>query len=559
MFLRTDTGTATSHYAMVPKISRQRNQFTISEKHVTTLAFDKLYPINWKFIYPGDTLSVRHQIMARLTTQVSDLFDDLYFDLHAWYVPMRLIQTDWARYQFNAQPGGFQQDNSALTSPKIDLTTLSVPSAGHLQFAPKSTYDYFGYPTNTIQSSNTDIVNNEHINNYLGRAYNFIWNSDYRDENLQDPVTVDLDNGPDNYNDYKTVLPRGKRHDLWTSTLPFLQKGNPVGAPITGTAPVTGIGKVNGNFVVGSQTNIRDSRGTLNTYNPSSNIDGSSGDNAYAVQGTAVSNGYPQIFADMTAGLSYMLINNLRLSVAVQQLLEADARGGTRDVEAINHRWGVQVPDFRIQRPEYLGGQTFSFDGNVVPSTAGYNDGTDDIPQGHLTAFSQSMNSMNITHSFVEHGIFMILLSLRSNLTYQQALWRELSHKTRLDWYQPEFSNIGEQALLGKEIEFTNINVDNNTAFGYQEYGYWLRYGMNRVTSEMRSSYAQSKDYKHMAEDFGGVRPSLNAGFIQSSTPIDRNIIVSSALADPVEINSLLSGSMARTLPMYSVPGMTRI
>lgn len=559
MFLRTDTGSATSHYAMVPKISRQRNQFSISEKHVTTCQFDGLYPINWKFIYPGDTLSIKHQIMARLTTQVSDLFDDLYFDLHAWYVPMRLLQTNWARYQFNAQPGGYHQDNSALTSPKIDLNTLPIITTGQKGFAAKSTYDYFGFPTNTIASTNTDILDNEHINNYLGRCYNLIWNENYRDQNLQDPVTVDLDDGPDNYTDYDNILPRGKRHDLWTSALPFLQKGDPVGAPITGTAPVTGIGKVNGNFSIGSQSNIRESTGQTATYSTSSFIDGTSGDNAYAVKGTAVTGGYPQIFADMTVGLSYMLINSLRLSVAVQQLLEADARGGTRDVESISHRWGVQVPDFRIQRPEYLGGQTFSFDGHVVPSTAGYNDGIDDIPQGHLTAFSQSMNSMNVTHSFVEHGIFMILLSLRSNLTYQQGLWRELSHQTRLDWYQPEFSNIGEQSMLGKEIEFTNIATDNNTAFGYQEYGYWLRYGMNRVSAEMRSSYAQSKDYKHMAEDYGGVRPNLNAAWIQSSTPIDRNITVSSSLADPVEINSLMSGTIARTLPMYSVPGLTRI
>nr|QJB20964.1 MAG: major capsid protein [Microvirus sp.] len=552
MFLRTDTGTATSHYAMVPKISRQRNQFTISDKHVTTLKFDGLYPINWKYIYPGDTLSIKHQIMARLTTQVSDLFDDLYFDLHAWYVPMRLLQTNWARYQFNAQPGGFQQDNSALTSPKIDLNTLPVITPGQKGFAAKSTYDYFGFPTNTIASTNTDILNNEHINNYLGRAYNLIWNENYRDQNLQDPVKVDLDDGPDNYADYDNILPRGKRHDLWTSALPFLQKGDPVGAPVTGTAPV-----VRSSNAAAWTAHLAGSNSTFNNQDLYTTGTGLLTNATSSASASFNPNG--GLYTDMTAGLSYMLINSLRLSVAVQQLLEADARGGTRDVESISHRWGVQVPDFRIQRPEYLGGQTFSFDGHVVPSTAGYNDGTDDIPQGHLTAFSQSMNSMNVTHSFVEHGIFMILLSLRSNLTYQQGLWRELSHKTRLDWYQPEFSNIGEQSMLGKEIEFTNIALDNNSAFGYQEYGYWLRYGMNRVSAEMRSNYAQSKDYKHMAEDYGGVRPNLNAAWIQSSTPIDRNITVSSALADPVEINSLMSGTIARTLPMYSVPGLTRI
>ena len=157
----------TAHYAQVPTISHQRNSFSVAEKHVTTLAFDKLYTLNWKYMYPGDTLNVTSALMARLTTQVSDLFDDLYFDLHAWFVPFRLIQTNWARYQFNAQPGGPSQDNSALTSPKIDLTTLWDAGGGNRQFKAKSNYDYWGLPTAINFAS--AFLNTQHINNYLGR------------------------------------------------------------------------------------------------------------------------------------------------------------------------------------------------------------------------------------------------------------------------------------------------------------------------------------------------------------------------------------------------------
>lgn len=545
MFLKTDTNSMTAHYAQVPTISHQRNSFSVAEKHVTTLAFDKLYTLNWKYMYPGDTLNVTSALMARLTTQVSDLFDDLYFDLHAWFVPFRLIQTNWARYQFNAQPGGPSQDNSALTSPKIDLTTLWDAGGGNRQFKAKSNYDYWGLPTAINFAS--AFLNTQHINNYLGRAYNLIWNLNYRDENLQNPVTVDLGDGPDNYNDYATVLPRGKRHDMITSSLPFLQKGTPVGTPVLGTANI--------------ETN-----GTPPTWNAT----GMSNVQMRSTVGTAavVTAAAPSASSAMSFGnesglrvnfntsLAFFAINDLRYSASVQHLLEADARGGTRDVESIKHRWGVTVPDFRLQRPEYLGGQTFTFDGHVVPQSSATVPGQS--PQAHLAAFSQAMNSMNITHSFVEHGVFMILLSLRSNITYQQGLQRELSHKTRLDWFNPEFSNIGEQALLVKEVAVTDSAGINDAAFGYQEYGYWLRYGFNRVSSEMRSVYPTSRDYKHMAQVFSSLS-GLSGAFIQSFTPIDRNITVASSVADPVEINSILKGNLVRTLPMYSVPGLARL
>ena len=179
-------------------------------------------------------------------------------------------------------------------------------------------------------------------------------------------------------------------------------------------------------------------------------------------------------------------------------------------------------------------------------------------PQAHLTAFSQAMNTFNVTHSFVEHGIFMILVSCRSNLTYQQMLNREFSYQTRYDWYQPEFANVGEIAVKNKERRAIGTDATDNGAYGYQEYAYWMRYDDNMVTAEMRSSYPQSLDYKHMAFDEAGL-PPLNGTNIQSYTPIDRNIVVASGTSDPIQINSLIKGTIARTLPMYSVPGLTRI
>ena len=482
-------------------------------------------------------------MMARLQTQTAPLYDDLYIDAHAWFVPMRLLQTNWSRFQFNTKVTGPSQDNSSLTTPKITTTALTTG------FVAKTLYDYFGFPTET----GTLAADTEHINNYLGRAYNLIWNENYRDQNLQNVATVDVDDGPDDPASY-VLQKRGKRHDKFTSCLTAQQKGTAVYLPLGTSAPVLGIGSLNQSATHTNQA-VYESDSTTSTYSYAKQFVGSTNDNTFFGQMTASTTGYPNIRADLTAAIGATL-NEVRTSYAVQHLLEADSRGGTRDVESIQHRWGVTVPDFRLQRPEFLGGATYSFDGHIVPQTSATSGSS---YQAGLTQFSQAMGSIRVNHSFVEHGVFMILISARSNITYQEGLLKELSYRTRYDFYQPEFANLGEVAVKNKEIYMQGAaNASDNTTFGYQEYGYELRYSENRVTGEMRSNYATSLDSRHLADDYSSL-PTLGEAWIASNTAISRNIAVSATTADPIQINSMAMGKIARTLPMYSIPGLMRL
>lgn len=532
--LKTDSG-SNAHFARVPYISKSRNTFAIAEKHITTTQFDKLYPVYHKFIQPGDTLNIIHAHLARLATQKFTLFDDIYLDFQAWFVPHRLTQTNWSRFQFNDQPDNPGQNNAVLTTPFIDLS-VGLGSG----FASKSLYDYFDIPTLVTPSATEN-----HINAYMFRAYNLIWNNNYRDENLQNARAVLLgETIGDPVTNY-IIMPRGKRHDMFTSGLGSQQKGPAAAMGFIGNVPVQRTSAAAGPLTMyATGSNTPSGASVPLQLNGGGNIIGNDG-----IVRTFDPNG--SLYINSSA-LSFT-VNAFRSSVAVQHLLESDARGGTRDVEAIQHRYGVTVPDFRLSKPEYLGGATFNLDGHVVPQTSE----TGTTPQANLAQFSQSLNSWKINHSFQEHGCFMILASARGNITYQQGLAKEYQYKTRYDFPQPEFFNIGEVAVKNSEIFFAGTANDNNT-FVFQEYGYELRYGKNRVSAEMRSNFPTSKDGYHLADEYL-TAPTYTDAWIQSNTPIERNIVVSPALADPLEWSFFTKGSITRVLPMYSVPGLTRL
>ena len=367
----------------------------------------------------------------------------------------------------------------------------------------------------------------------------------FRDQNLQNSVVVDKDDGPDTYTDY-VLLKRGKRHDYFTSCLPWLQKGTAEDLPLGTSAPIDYVASAASPIYTRLVSNDALS-GTVTNY------ESDSSSRLVAADGTT------QMFFDPNGTLEADLssataatIGQLYESFAIQDLLQTDARGGTRYVELINAHFGVTSPDFRLQRPEYLGGASKPF--MVSPLVQTSETSTTELGTLSATA-TATIDGVGFIKSFVEHGHILGLVSVRADLTYQQGLHRMFSRDTRYDFYFPALANLGEQEVLNKEIYVQGAagGTDDAGVFGYQERWSELRYGRSMVSGRMRSADASSLDVWHLSEEFSSL-PSLNSAFITQNTPIDRVTAVTSEPHFKCDIYG--AGNWVRPMPLYSVPGL---
>jgi len=532
-----------SHFAAVPSAEIPRSKFDRSHAYKTAFDAGLLIPVFVDEVVPGDTFDLNSTSFARLATPLKPIMDNLYLDLHFFFVPTRLTWSHW------------QEFCGERLDPDDDPTTFSIPQASLElnSITPTSLANYFGIP---------------YVNGYTGapnisalpfRAYYLIWNEWYRDQNLQDRIPVSLGNGPDSLNS-AVPLRRGKRHDYFTSCLPWPQKGDPVviplggSAPLTGRAPISGIGAITGT-TAGGGVSLQQ---TATPQAPSANTGYTGSDGiAYFSQSSGV-NSRPEIWAELddarstaAADLSSataVTINDLRTAFQIQRLLERDARGGTRYIELVLSHFGVRSDDARLQRPEFLGGGSSRISIAPVASTAV----TTSVPQANLAAVGTSVNRAGFTKSFTEHGFIIGLASARADLTYQQGLERFWSRLTRYDFYWPALAHLGEQAVLNKEIFISGGSSDEDV-FGYQERYAEYRYKPSRITGLFNSNFASSLDVWHLSQDFSSA-PALNDSFIQDNPPIDRVIAVPSEphfLAD-----FWFDLKCSRPMPVYSVPGL---
>lgn len=533
-------------FSQIPRAEISRSVFDRSHGWKSTFDSGYLVPFLVDEVLPGDSFKVKFNFLARLSTPIVPTMDNLFIDTFYFFVPYRLLWKHWE--QFNGQ----QDYPGASTDYLVPQTTAPVDKG----FPVGSLEDYFGLPTG---------VKGIKANELAARAYALIWNEWFRDENLQNPINLstfaeiksasgldDVGLGDAGFTGFHKLLRRGKRHDYFTSALPWPQKGPGVEIGLAGSASISGTVPV--------------TKYTLGRGNPStpffSNILGASAsansDVLFGGSPTITSSGTVNLpfsgVADLSSSTS-ATINSLRQAFQVQKLYERDARGGTRYTEILRSHFGVVSPDSRLQRPEYLGGSESPVIINPVVQNSATGSTGAETPQGNLAAYglaSSTAAKHGFTKSFVEHGIIIGLLNVRADLTYQQGIPRMFSRRTRFDFYWPVLAHLGEQAILNKEIYAQGTSADDDV-FGYQERYAEYRYFPSMITGKLRSTDPQSLDVWHLSQKFDNL-PTLSAQFIEDNPPVSRILAVQNE--PQFIIDSYIEMKCARPMPVYGVPGL---
>ncbi|WNK14495.1 MAG: major capsid protein [Microvirus sp.] len=521
------------NFAMTPRADIPRSSFTIQKTHKTTGDAGYLIPIWLDEVLPGDSFNLHMTAFARMSTPLFPLMDNLHLDSFFFFVPNRLVWTNWVKFQ--------GEQNNPADSISYVIPQQVSPSTG---YTVNSLQDYFGLPVVGTPAITAAVSHSA----LPLRCYNLIYNEWFRDENLQNSVTEDVGDGPDTTSNY-TLLRRGKRHDYFTSGLPWPQKGGvSVPLPLGSTAPIKSDGTA---FAVRGSTGALTQLSSSGASGASVTNVGTTGSGAYNWGAAGASQ--TGLYADLSTATA-ATINQLRQAFQTQKLLERDARGGTRYTEIVRSHFGVISPDARLQRPEYLGGTSTPVGVQAIGQTSAAGVTGSTTPLGQLGAVATVVSQTGFTKSFVEHGHIIGLLNIRADMTYQQGLRKLWSRSTRYDFYMPVFAMLGEQSILNKEI-YCDGSANDNNVFAYQERWAEYRYNPSQITGLFRSQVTGTLDGWHVAQKFSAL-PTLNSTFIVENPPVDRVLAVASQTGKQFLIDTFFNVKVARPMPMYSVPGM---
>nr|DAG81341.1 MAG TPA: major capsid protein [Microviridae sp.] len=555
-----------SHFALNPtRIDMSRSTFDRSASVKTSFNVGDIIPFFLEEVLPGDTFNVRSSKVVRMQTLLTPMMDNVYLDTYYFFVPNRLVWNHWK--EFN----GENTESAWIPQTEYSVPQITAPAGG---WSVGTLADYFGLPTGIAGIS---------VSALPFRAYALVMNEWFRDQNLQDPLVVPVDDATvagSNGGTFVSDVAKGgkpyiaaKYHDYFTSCLPSPQKGPDVTLSVAsqGDFPVVTkegpSGRVTPSFYASGNpllfgTVTRNGSG-VDSWQPTANRNlGTGAGGQLGVSGSAddfnlTSTGVRpmNLWAVNPGNAIVATINQLRLAFQIQKLYERDARGGTRYIEVLKSHFGVTSPDARLQRPEYLGGNRVPINVNQVIQQSGTGAGAD-TPQGTVVGMSQTTDThSDFMKSFTEHGYIIGVMVARYDHTYQQGIERHWSRKTRFDYYWPVFANIGEQAVKNKEI-FAQGTAKDDEVFGYQEAWSDYRYKPNRVTGEMRSAYAQSLDVWHLADDYSSL-PSLSDSWIrEDKNTVDRVLAVKSAVSNQLFADIYIKNRATRPMPMYSIPGL---
>lgn len=549
-----------THFALNPtRLDMSRSTFNRDHSVKTSFNVGDIVPFFVEEVLPGDTFDITTSKVVRMPSLLTPIMDNLYLDTYYFFVPNRLCWTHWRELM------GENTQSAWIPTVEYQVPQITSPAGG---WSIGTIADYLGIPTGVANLS---------VNALPFRAYALICNEWFRDENLSDPLNIPVDDATVagvNTGTFVTDVAKGglpykaaKYHDYFTSCLPGPQKGPDVKIPVAagGKVPVYALDQA----VPDLPLNYTPLATNILGYFGSSMVNPARPDGKWPL-GAAVSGSDPGVAGFDASGQPNWwtpmnlwaletdpvasTINQLRMAFQIQKLYERDARGGSRYIEILKSHFGVTSPDARLQRPEYLGGNRIPIVIDEIRQTSATSEaGT---PQGTPTGQSRTTDvHHDVMKSFVEHGFIIGVMVARYDHTYQQGLDRFWSRKDRFDYYWPVFANIGEQAVLNKEI-YAQGTAEDDEVFGYQEAWADYRYKPSRVTGEMRSQAPQSLDIWHLADDYS-ARPSLSDSWIrEDSATVNRVLAVSEANSNQLWCDLFIKNRATRPMPLYSIPGL---